>query len=184
LSEPFIVGVTFTFLSARVKASLRVGGEHRDASAVGRTTDRKEPQMHASRKLALTAALAIGAVAGSYGVASAASGSGSGSSSIASIAAQVSPPSAQQPWGGQRSDETPLTGDTKSKVEAAAKAKLPGATIVRTETDADGNAAYEVHMTQADGTPATVYVDKQFDVVSVQTGMSGGPQHQRPQATA
>jgi hypothetical protein len=42
----------------------------------------------------------------------------------------------------------------------------------RRPIDADGNAAYEVHMVRADGTPATVYVDKQFDVVSVvQTGM-------------
>ena len=54
--------------------------------------------------------------------------------------------------------------------------KLPGATIVRTETDADGNAPYEVHMVQQDGTPATVYVDKSFGVVSVQSGMPGPPQ--------
>ena len=44
------------------------------------------------------------------------------------------------------------------------------------ETDADGNAAYEAHMVKADGTPITVYVNKQFQVVSVQTGMPGpGP---------
>jgi hypothetical protein len=97
-------------------------------------------------------------------------------------AATASPPTAQQPWGGQRPDETLLTGDTKSKVEAVATAKLSGATIVRTETDADGNAAYEVHMVRADGTPATVYVDKQFDVVSVQTGMPAPAQ--QPQASA
>jgi len=30
-----------------------------------------------------------------------------------------------------------------------------------------------VHMVQSDGTPATVYVDKSFGVVSVQTGMPG-----------
>jgi hypothetical protein len=145
--------------------------------------------MHASRKLALTAALAIGVAAGSYGIANAASGSGSSSAapSIAaapSITGQASPPTAGQPWGGQRSDETPLTGDTKSKVEAAAKAKLSGATIVRTETDADGNATYEVHMVQADGTPATAYVNEQFAVVSVQTGMPGGHGGPQQQPTA
>jgi len=145
--------------------------------------------MHASRKLALTAALAIGVAAGSYGIANAASGSGPSSAapSIAaapSITGQASPPTAGQPWGGQRSDETPLTGDTKSKVEAAAKAKLSGATIVRTETDADGNATYEVHMVQADGTPATVYVNEQFAVVSVQTGMPGGHGGPQRQPTA
>ena len=145
--------------------------------------------MHASRKLALTTALAIGVAAGSYGIANAASGSGSSSAapSIAaapSITGQASPPTAGRPWGGQRSDETPLTGDTKSKVEAAAKAKLSGATIVRTETDADGNAKYEVHMVQADGTPTTVYVNEQFDVVSVQTGMPGGHRGPQQQPTA
>jgi glycine cleavage system protein P-like pyridoxal-binding family len=52
-------------------------------------------------------------------------------------------------------------------VTNAATAKLPGGTIVRVETDADGNAAYEAHMTTADGSRATVYVDKSFKVVSV-----------------
>ena len=75
----------------------------------------------------------------------------------------------QNPWGAQRSDETPLTGDTLAKVKAAALAEVPNATIVRVETDADGNAAYEAHVVKADGTPATVYVDKQFDVVSVES---------------
>jgi hypothetical protein len=39
----------------------------------------------------------------------------------------------------------------------------------RIETDADGHAAYEAHMLKADGTPATVYVDKSFDVVGVES---------------
>jgi hypothetical protein len=60
-------------------------------------------------------------------------------------------------------------------VSAAAKAKVPGGTIRRVETDADGNSAYEAHMVRADGTPATVYVNKQFDVVSVESGMPGRP---------
>jgi uncharacterized membrane protein YkoI len=68
-----------------------------------------------------------------------------------------------------------LTGDALAKVRALAQAKVPGGTIVRVETDADGNAAYEAHMVKADGTPATVYVNKQFQVVSVQTGMPGPP---------
>ncbi len=60
-------------------------------------------------------------------------------------------------------------------MKALALAKVPGGTIIRVETDADGNAAYETHMVKADGTPATVYVNKQFQVVSVQTGMPGPP---------
>lgn len=121
-------------------------------------------------RLAVTAAIVAGIAVGSYGIASAASGSGSGSSSSSAAA-----PSAQQPWGHQRSDETPLTGEALAKVKALALAKVPGGTIVRVETDADGIAAYEAHMVKADGTPVTVYVSKQFEAVSVQTGRPGPP---------
>jgi hypothetical protein len=77
---------------------------------------------------------------------------------------------ATNPWGNQRSDETLLTGDTLAKVKAAALAKVgSGSTIVRIETDADGHAACESHMLKADGTAVTVYVDKSFNVVSVET---------------
>ena len=125
-------------------------------------------------KALVAVAVAVGVAAGSYGIASAANGSGSSSSSANSSAAQAiaaapSAPNAQNPWGGQRSDETLLTGDVADKVEAAALAKVPNGTIVRVETDADGNAAYEAHMTKADGTPVTVYVNKQFEVVSVES---------------
>ena len=126
-------------------------------------------------KALVAAAVAVGVAAGSYGIASAASGSGSGSSSSSGVAAQAvaaapsAAPDPQNAWGHQRSGETLLTGDTASKVEAAAKAKVPNGTIVRVETDADGNAAYEAHMTKADGTPVTVYVNEQFEVVSVES---------------
>ena len=84
-------------------------------------------------------------------------------------------PSSGRAWGPQRSDETPLTGDALARVTGLAKARVPGGTIVRVETDADGNAAYEAHMVKADGTPVTVYVNKQFEVVSVQSGMPAPP---------
>ena len=119
-------------------------------------------------------AVAVGAAAGSYGIASAATGSGSSSSSSSSgtcsaPAAMPAAPSPANPWGAQQRNETLLTGDVASRVEAAAKAKVPNGTIVRVETDADGHTAYEAHMTGADGTPVTVYVDKSFDVVSVES---------------
>ena len=116
-------------------------------------------------------AIALGVAAGSYGVASAANGGSSSSSSDSAAAA----PSAAHPWGSQRSDETPLTGDTAAKVRELALAKVPGGTIVRVETDADGNAAYEAHMVRSDGSPVTVYVSKQLEVVSVQSGMPHPP---------
>jgi hypothetical protein len=125
-------------------------------------------------RLAVTAAIVAGVAFGSYGIASAASGSSSSTSPSAGSGSAAAP-SAQRPWGPQRSDETALTGDALAKVKAVALAKVPGGTIIRVETDADGNAAYEAHMVEADGTPATVYVNKQFQVVSVQTGMPGPP---------
>jgi hypothetical protein len=70
--------------------------------------------------------------------------------------------------GPQRSDETPLTGDALAKVTAAANAKVPGGTIVRVETDADGHAKYEAHMTDASGNPVTVYADASYSVVRFQ----------------
>jgi hypothetical protein len=133
--------------------------------------DRDKPRVP---RAVVVAAIAVGIAGGSYGIANAASGSGSSSSSSSAyasqaIAASPSAPGAQGPWGGQRPDETLLTGDAASKVEAAAVAKVPNGTIVRVETDADGNAAYEAHMTKADGSSVTVYVDKQFKVVSVES---------------
>ena len=132
-------------------------------------------------RLVAVGAIALGLAAGSYGLASAASGSGSTTASGAPVgviqAATTTPsaPNAGQPWGGQRPDETLLTDGDATKVKEVALAKVPGATVVRVETDADGHAAYEAHMVKADGTPVTVYVNKQFEVVSVQSGMPGPP---------
>ena len=131
-----------------------------------------------AERVVAVAAIAVGLTAGTYGIASAASGSGSSGASASSSSlwpAAVNPaanaPNAQRPSGRQRSDETLLSGDTAAKVSQAALGKVSGATIVRVETDAEGNAAYEAHMVKADGTPVTVYVNKQFEVVSVETGM-------------
>ena len=84
-------------------------------------------------------------------------------------------PAGQRPHGNvdesksQRPDEHLLTGDTASKVRAAALAKYPGATVLRVETDSDG--VYEAHLTTADGQRVTVEVDKAFKV----TGEESGP---------
>ncbi len=72
----------------------------------------------------------------------------------------------------QRADEELLTGSTADKVEAAALAKYPGATVVRIETDSDG--VYEAHLTTADGQPVTVEVDRSFAVTGVEQGGPGG----------
>jgi uncharacterized membrane protein YkoI len=112
------------------------------------------------KKPAAIVGIVAGTSLGSYGIASAASGSSSSSTTRAA---------AQNPWGNQRGDETLLTGTTEEKVRAVALDEVPGGTIVRVETDADGHAAYEAHMTKAEGTPVTVYVDTSYNVVSVET---------------
>jgi hypothetical protein len=112
-------------------------------------------------------AMAIGLGAGSYGVASAATRTTTSTTSAPVVRSGPPGATAQNPWGRQRSDETPLTGDALAKVTAVAKAQVPGGTIVRVETDADGVATYEAHMTKADGSRVTVYVSSSFELVSV-----------------
>jgi uncharacterized membrane protein YkoI len=63
-----------------------------------------------------------------------------------------------------------LTGDDLTKATDAANAAVPGATIDRAETDAEG-AAFEVHMTKADGSRVTVKLDADFSVANVEDGM-------------
>ncbi len=67
-----------------------------------------------------------------------------------------------------------LTGTAAQKATAAAKAAVPGGTIVRVETDSDG-AAYEAHMRKADGSYVTVKMDSDFKVTSTVSGFGPGP---------
>ncbi len=75
--------------------------------------------------------------------------------------------------GANGTKEELLTSDTAAKVTAAALAAEPGATIERVETDAEG-AAYEAHITKADGTRATLKFDTNFTVTATETGGPGG----------
>jgi hypothetical protein len=72
--------------------------------------------------------------------------------------------------------ETLLTDGTASKVTAAAEAAVPGATIIRVETDSSG-AAYEAHMKKADGSYVTVRFDRAVKVIGIVSGFGGGPQN-------
>jgi hypothetical protein len=84
------------------------------------------------------------------------------------------------------SNETPLTGETADKVTAAAQAAAPGATVDRVETDDDGS-PFEAHITKSDGTRATVKIDANFSVTSVEDAPAhrkGGPCGARPGAPA
>jgi uncharacterized membrane protein YkoI len=82
--------------------------------------------------------------------------------------------------GRAGSGETPLTGDVAANARAAAVAKVGGtADAASTENDSSNSAAaYEVHVTKADGSHVKVILDRSFTVLGVETpgpGGHGGP---------
>jgi hypothetical protein len=120
---------------------------------------------------------ALGAIAfGASAIAGAADNSSTSSSSQSSgSAAQSNRPAAPDGSQAVHPGETLLTGDTAAKVKAAAQAKVPGATVLRVETDAEGS-PYEAHMRKSDGSAVTVKVDKDFNATKVEDfGGPGGP---------
>ncbi len=139
------------------------------------STDRRRAWRRWGGAAALVAAglLAGGVLAGTL-TASAASRATSAANLYAATAPAAAPGAA--PGGGavdesksQRPDEHLLTGDTASKVRAAALARYPGATVLRVETDSDG--VYEAHLRTASGQRVTVEVGKDFKV----TGLESAP---------
>jgi uncharacterized membrane protein YkoI len=133
--------------------------------------------MNPARRWLVTGAIAGGAMLGAAGIASAATGSSttaastaSSTASAATAAAATNPNPATVTHGP---GETLLTGTSASKAKAAALAAVPGATIVRVETDS-GGAAYEAHMEKADGSFVTVKLDSSFKVIATQDGFGAG----------
>lgn len=80
--------------------------------------------------------------------------------------------------------ETALTGSMLSSADAAAVAAVPGGTVTRATTEtgsSNSSAAYEVHVTKADGSDVVVIEDASFKVLSTEaasSGMCGGPHGQ------
>lgn len=73
--------------------------------------------------------------------------------------------------------EKELAGGTADQVKAAVLAKLPGATVQRmsAEDSREGTgAAYEAHVTKADGTDVEVLLDKSFNVTALNAGHGRG----------
>ena len=131
--------------------------------------------MNRTRKAAVGAAmLAATLTGGAFGASvlgGTANAQSTDSSSSSTSAPAAAPRDASQ--GGHTANgitEAVLTGDTASQVSAAAQAAVPGATIDRVETDAEG-AAYEAHMTKADGSKVTVKFNADFSVSSIEDGM-------------
>ena len=82
-------------------------------------------------------------------------------------------------------NETLLTGTDLQTATAAATAAVPGATVVRAETNSSGASPYEVHMKKSDGTYVTVELNSSFRVITTVSGFGGGPAgSQAPSGTA
>ena len=69
-----------------------------------------------------------------------------------------------------------LSADVAAKVKAAALAKVPGATVLRTEAGGPYNTAYHAHIKTAGGTEQVVLVNDKFEATAVQAdkGRGGG----------
>ena len=132
------------------------------------------------RKLLVTGALSAGAMLGAAGIASAAtsspttvttpSASGSTATTPATGTAQVDPATMTHGPG-----ETLLTGTQLAQATAAATAAVPGAKVVRAETNSSGTSPYEVHMSKTDGSTVSVELDANLKVVTTIAGFGAGP---------
>jgi hypothetical protein len=135
-----------------------------------------------ARQLLMTAAIVAGAAGGAATIAGAASSSSSSTTPAASSTAPAGAPANGQPPAGAPDPstmthgpgETLLTGSDLSSAVAAANTAVPGATVVRAETDSDSS-GYEVHLKKADGSFVTVHLSTAFAVTSTEDGFGPGP---------
>lgn len=126
------------------------------------------------RSWLVTAALVAGAAAGAAGIASAASGGSTASSGSSGTTATATSPRANPATMTHGPGETLLTGSAAASARQAALAAVPGATVIRVETDSSG-AAYEAHLTKADGSFVTVKMNGSFKVTDTVSGFGGPP---------
>jgi hypothetical protein len=124
----------------------------------------------------LGAGLLTGAIVAGSQVAGAAGSTSNNSTSSSSASTSATHPAGNPAKAAHGPGEKLVTGTNLSAISAAAKAAVPGATIIRVETDSDGGAAYEAHMKKADGTYVTVQFDQNLKVTGTVDGFgSGGP---------
>ena len=74
--------------------------------------------------------------------------------------------------GKSGTKEDDLTGNSAEMATVAALAAVPGGTVERVETHAEG-AVYEAHMTKSDGSHVTVKFYSSFNVTSTEDGPNG-----------
>lgn len=139
------------------------------------------PPTRNRKRAALTVGLlAAGVAAGAIGATAIGASAESTSGSQPAVSTSSGSPGAanQPPNGGRgsapvRTDEKSVSASTAATLKAAALKAVPGGTVYRVETDA-GDAAYEAHMTKADGSLVTVKFDKNLKVTKVEAGMGQG----------
>jgi len=150
------------------------------------------------RRVLVTGGLAAGTMLGAAGIASAATSSSTtataGSSSTATTPPTGTPPTGTPPAGAPQGNpasmthgpgETLLTGTQLQQATAAAAAAVPGATVIRAETNSSGGYPFEVHLSKSDGTDVTVELDTNFKVITTISGFGAGPAgSQAPSGTA
>ena len=99
---------------------------------------------------------------------------GLGGAAIAG-AADTTPRKPSQARDGRPPREA-LSGSVAAKVKAAALAKVPGATVLRTEAGGPYGTAYHAHIKTSGGDTKVVLVDSSFKATAVQTDQGrGGP---------
>jgi hypothetical protein len=148
------------------------------------STDTGQPAESTAKRRGLKIALVgAGVAAGAIGTtalganAATPSATTGGHSAVqgATAGSGTAPSGRPDPGGAKpvRSDESQVTGSKAATLKAAALKAVPGATVIRVETDA-GDAAYEVHMKKADGSLVTVKFDKNLQQTAVEDGMGKG----------
>ena len=142
------------------------------------------PKPRRFRRALVTGAVVAGASLGATGVASAATSStashasGSSSTPAPSVGSASTPPvggSADPATMTHGPNETLLTGTDLQKATATATAAVPGATVIRAETNSSGASPYEVHMKKSDGTDVTVELNSSFGAITTVSGFGAGP---------
>ena len=124
---------------------------------------------------ATTAAGTGSAGTGSAGTGSAGTGSGSATPSIPSMPAHGS--------AAHEDAETPVTGATATKAQAAAVKYVGSGTAGAVTTDFTKH-GYEVTVTKSDGTQVEVHLDSNLTVMQGGPGRFGGPGGNQPPSGA
>ena len=124
--------------------------------------------MRTTVRKSIATAAALGTLGlGGAAIAGAADRSSSQSSSSSSTrSSETRPP---------RPAREALAGDVAAKVKAAALAKVPGATVLRSEGGGPYGSPYHAHVKKSDGTLAVVLVDADFKATAVQADRGRGP---------